>query len=332
MIRSSQGNSPRKMDSSASIALVYDAIKNRNLPSARAQLKAILDADPANETAWHLFAHVAETKQEAIEYLKKTLMLNPANERAKNELVHLQIPQSAPESRTYSIPSEGTVDSSSSQFSAPPSIQGTRSKPGARTSGNNLMFWLIAGVVGLLLVCGAGGLYLIGTQYFSRPLAAGPLPPVSTPIASQIPLPQVSSIPTQDTNCNCTEATIYLEHAAGRYQELSSDIDLIQQALQNGTTRQLDFSSLNSKAQTYYHDQVGDVPPPCLLAFQSRIVALFWNWQQSLQYVESEQYTAAEVFFQGFTDQMTALAGEGKKVRQLLQSCPGNNQGQNPTF
>jgi hypothetical protein len=50
-LKASQGNSSGKIDDSNSFALVYDVIKNGNLPLAREKLKAIMDADPSNETA-----------------------------------------------------------------------------------------------------------------------------------------------------------------------------------------------------------------------------------------------------------------------------------------
>jgi twitching motility two-component system response regulator PilG len=57
-----------------------------NKSTARRLLLAITQKEPANETAWHWLATVAESNQEAAECWRRVLELNPKNEAAKHGL------------------------------------------------------------------------------------------------------------------------------------------------------------------------------------------------------------------------------------------------------
>ena len=62
-------------------------------PSARALLRAVVAAEPGNESAWMWLANVADSPDEAAACLDKVLALNPANERARAGLARLRPPR-----------------------------------------------------------------------------------------------------------------------------------------------------------------------------------------------------------------------------------------------
>lgn len=313
------------MDPFDSLQSARDAIQNRNVPLARQLLQQIIEVDPNNETAWYLYAHVAENRQTAIYCLEKTLELNASNERARQELAHLQ---NGTPSQTSAPPATGENNSSAIQ---PVHKRASVARTKPQGFDQRYIIWGAAAVIGFLFVCGIVGLFVTVQQLQARQLVSLPLPEYTLTIPAPTPLPQIASVPTQDGSCNCAQATAYLNNTAQRYQIVGNDITTIEKALQNQTISQLDFALLSGEARMLYHDQLTETPPPCLQSFQSKTIQMFWNWQQSMEYLAGGEYNAAQVFIQGFVEQMTALEGEGKKMRGLLQSCPGNNL-QNPTF
>jgi len=316
------------MDASDSLQLARDAIQNRNMPLARQILQQIIEADPNNETAWYLYAHVAENRQTAIYCLEKTLELNTSNQQARQELAHLQGGTASQSSAPIA------TKENNSSANQPMHKRASTARTKSQGIDQRYIIWGAAAVIGLVFVCGLVGLFVIVQQLQARQVASvpSPLPGYSLTISTPTPpLPQIASVPTQDASCSCAQATAYLNNTAQRYQVVGNDITTIEKALQNQTISQLDFALLSGEARTLYHDQLQESSPPCLQPFQSKTIQMFWNWQQSMEYLAGGEYNTAQVFIQGFVEQMTALEGEGKKMRGLLQSCPGNNL-QNPTF
>ena len=324
------------MEISDSLRSAREAIQDRNTPLARQLLQQIIEADPANEMAWYLYAHVAENRQTAIYCLEKTLEINTFNEPARQELAQLQNgsldPGSEPTADPPSAPSPAKANRSLEV--KPSNKRAEIARPGPGGFDQRFIIWGGAALLGLLFFCGSVGLFVLVQQYQSRQLPSPvvPMPGYSSTIATPMLLPQMAGTPTQDGSCSCPEATAYMDRTAQRYQVLDEDITAILQALQNKSMTQLDFALLSGQARTLYHDQIAETPPPCLKAFQSKTVLMLWNWQQSMQYLAEGQLNSAQVFIQGFTEQVTALEGEGRKMREVLQSCPGNKIGQYPTF
>ncbi len=192
------------------------------------------------------------------------------------------------------------------------------------------IIWGLAAGIGILFFCGLAGLFVIVQQFQLTGQVATTT--YSSAIPTLTPLPQIAGASTQDSNCACDAAIAYLNRTAQRYRALNDDLTAVERAVQNQTITQLDFALLSGKARTLYHDQLAEIPPPCLQSFQSKTISMMWNWQQSMEYLAGGQYNTAEVFIQGFIDQVTALEDEGKKMRGLLQGCPGNNPGPDSTF
>ncbi|MCL4528386.1 MAG: hypothetical protein M1282_03120 [Chloroflexi bacterium] len=317
------------MNPSDSLRSAYDAIKNKNIPLARQILRQIIESDSMNATAWHLYAHVAETRQEAVFCLRKTLELNGANEQARQELAKLQSDDLQPGAKQ--TPPQNKLSMNRLQADQ---TSANRAKAKKSSAQNQNLIWILAGTAGIVLICCLGGLFLMSSQLSLVPQFTGQSTPsaYSLPLATITPLAQLSNPSTQVAGCSCDEAIPYLDRTAARLQQLIGAVNQIEQAIQSGTVTQLDFAAFNGQAKTFYHDQVAEVPPTCLQPFQTKTVALFWNWQQSMEYVANGQYNSAQIFIEQFQEQISVLEDEGKKILTLLQSCPGNQSRPNSIF
>lgn len=63
-----------------------EAAKSGEKDKARRLLEQVIEADPANETAWLWLSAVVDTKAEKIKCLETALKLNPTNQEAKMAL------------------------------------------------------------------------------------------------------------------------------------------------------------------------------------------------------------------------------------------------------
>jgi tetratricopeptide (TPR) repeat protein len=305
------------------IQVAYEAAKRGDRPYARQILQQIVLSERASsqlESAWYLYAHIAENRQEAIYCLQKTLELNPNNERARRELDKLQAHQPAPiiaPAPEPRLPSSFSADSHPAPTPEPK--QNAPGKPQPKKSSFNaeILLWAGGGIFALCLLAVAA-YFLFGTY-----VTAAPPPPTT--------IPTVAIPPTIQSDCTCDQVNAYLEKTGSRYMSLEQDALYLDEAFTHGTVGSVDYAALSGKARTIYKEQVAETPPPCLEGFHSKTVSLFWNWQQTMEYLGAGQYDAAQVFIDGFFEQITALEAEAQSVRDAIQGCPGNGF-TDPTF
>lgn len=294
------------MDPAQQLKRAYEEAKAGNLVHARQLVEELIRQDPRNETAWHLYAHIAANKADAIESLEQVLSINPQNVQAQRELQKLS---GAPDRNQPSASDKPITAENPQQRAAPKSFL------------SDPVILITGGLIGLVLI---GFLcYLAVTSLTAA--SAALLPPPKPTLPAQQTSPTAPS-----TDCSCKEAGDYLNRTLTRFTEVYVDIDHIQSALNDGTLQFIDLSIMNGRAKTLYHDQVGETPPPCLQSFQTKSVSLFWDWQQSMEYLANGQFNAADVFIQQFIQEISALENEGSKLQNKLQGCPSN--GQMPTF
>ena len=66
------------------------AVRVGDKATAQRQLTALLDEDPQQDQGWYLLSLLVDSPQKQATYLSKTLALNPAHEKAKEQLAALQ--------------------------------------------------------------------------------------------------------------------------------------------------------------------------------------------------------------------------------------------------
>ena len=276
------------MDTSQQLQRAYEAAKAGDRPGARRMVKDILEIEPNNEAAWYFYARIAGDRQKSIECLEKVLEINPSHERAQQDLERL---------------SQGSPKRIS------PSQSGQKSTQKQRATKLPAWIWMLgAGLSCIIVAC------------FSYIVFAGALQPPSQPSIPNTQQPLVISTPTND--CTCTRATEYLEKTFARVDIISAQIISIENAYNDGTLWEFNFTAYSSEAKTIYREQIAESPPFCLEALQNKTVSLFWNWQQSMEYAANGQYDAVDVFFQGFMDDVSALESEGARLLQEeLNGC-----------
>ena len=93
------GPSPARVFKEATLA----ARKAGDKAEARRQLLALTERDDRNELAWLWLAGVAESSDEALEWLGRVLEINPSNERAKASL-EWHLARSAPQAPGQECP------------------------------------------------------------------------------------------------------------------------------------------------------------------------------------------------------------------------------------
>ena len=282
------------MDISRHLQTAYETAKAGNRPRARQLVKEVLEVEPNNDAAWYLYAKIAGDRQKSIYCLEKVLEINPSHARASQDLERLKF--------------EGT---------ASPNLQGQNShaKAGTGTFDKKRsvrfpgwMWIIVAGFASIVAVACLG--YFVFGALLSQPQT-------SSPTTAQ---PLVFSTPTSD--CTCAQATNYLENTFSRVDIISLQIIGIESAYEEGTLFELNFAAFSSEAKTIYKEQLGEVPPSCLQAFQNKTISLLWNWQQTMEYAATGQYGAADIFIQGFLDDFSALESEGERLlREELNGC-----------
>jgi tetratricopeptide (TPR) repeat protein len=277
------------MDTSQQLKTAYKTAKAGDRPRARQLIKEVLEVEPNNDAAWFLYARIAGDMQKSIYCLKKVLEINPSHALAKQDLEKLS-------------PDPQNQISSSHSRPAIPEKQQPLVLPG--------WVWVaVAGCIGIVaFACGG---YIIFAN------AVLPSPQASVAITQQ---PLVLSTPTND--CTCSQATSYLDETFARVDTLSTQITSIEDAYDEGALFQLNFATFSSEARAIYKEQLGEVPPSCLQAFQNKTVSLLWNWQQTMEYAATGQYDAADLFIQGFMDDFSALESEGERLlEEELNGC-----------
>ncbi|MFZ5909357.1 MAG: tetratricopeptide repeat protein [Chloroflexota bacterium] len=269
----------------------YHAAKSGDKLRARQIILEVLKSEPGNERAWFLYAKVAESRQKSIQALEKVVEINPFNSVASRDLELLKQRQAA----------------SSGGQSPQPSVSRSRSPLPSEKGGVPAWVWMAgAGLLGLLLL-GCLGLLLI----------PGLSLPAAKPVASVAAPPVVQPTPTED--CNCAQATAYLDATYARFDIISSQLKAIEDALDANRLSQVDFFSYSAEAKALYGEQLNQPAPPCVQTFHTKTVSLLWNWQQSMQYAADEQYDAVDVFLQSFADEFAAVLSEGEKLGEKLQ-------------
>jgi tetratricopeptide (TPR) repeat protein len=68
-----------------------NATRKRDLPAARKLIQASIRKDPKSETAWLVFASIAESKRDQLICLKKVLEINPVNQQALKMVADLGV-------------------------------------------------------------------------------------------------------------------------------------------------------------------------------------------------------------------------------------------------
>jgi tetratricopeptide (TPR) repeat protein len=284
-----------KMDVSQQLQTAYEIAKSGDRPKARQLVKEVLEVEPKNDAAWYLYAKIAGDRQKSIDCLEKVLEINPSHTRARQDLERLKL-----KGTTFPNPKEHDL----------------RTKSGAETSNKKrstrLPGWLWAIIAGFsctaVVAC-------LGFIVFSNTLL-----PHSQPSISNTEQPLVFSTPTND--CTCFQATSYLENTFARVDKISAQIISIESAFEDSTMFELNFAVFSSEAKAIYKEQLAEVPPSCLQAFQNKTVSLLWNWQQTMEYAATGQYNAADLFIQGFLDDFSALESEGKRLlEEELNGC-----------
>ena len=127
-----------------------DAYKSGQKAEARRLLEQILERDASNEAAWLWLSATAQTVEERRACLERVLELNPANERARRGLEHLQAAGQAPSSisasRTAAVMTEAAGKSPSSRGVPRPTLaDAAGAKRGLSTV--DLTLRVIAGLV-----------------------------------------------------------------------------------------------------------------------------------------------------------------------------------------
>jgi len=93
------------MDETGMLQLAQKAIEQGELPIAGKYLKQILENNPRNDSAWVMIASITNNPEKKIEFLKRALKANPANEIARQRLAKWQnTPPPHPESKPKPIP------------------------------------------------------------------------------------------------------------------------------------------------------------------------------------------------------------------------------------
>lgn len=283
------------MDTSQRLRTAYEAAKAGDRSRARQVVKEILKVEPNNDSAWYLYAKIAENRQISIHCLEKVLEINPSHARASQDLKRLR--------------DEGLV-------SPDPQEHNLHSQAGQRTSdqqrSKKLPIWIwviVAGFIGIVAIACLG--------YFALAGALLPGAQSSSPITAQ---PLVFPTPTSD--CTCTRATSYLDKTFSRIDSISAQILSIESAYDDDDWYRLNFAAFSSEAKSIYKEQLTESPPSCLQAFQNKTISLLWNWQQTMEYAAGGQYDAADLFIQGFMDDFSALESEGERLlNEELNGC-----------
>jgi tetratricopeptide (TPR) repeat protein len=283
------------MDVNQQLQTAYEIAKAGDRPKARQLVKEVLEVEPTNDSAWYLYAKIAGDRQKSIYCLEKVLEINPSHARARQDLERLKI-------KGTTSPNPQELDLHTQVGTDTPNKKNPTRLPG--------WLWIVVAGFASIAVIACFGYILFANM---------PVPPPqpSTPNTEQ---PLVFSTPTSD--CTCNQATAYLENTFARVDAISAQIISIENAFEDGTIFELNFAVFSSEAKAIYKEQLAEVPPSCLQAFQNKTVSLLWNWQQTMEYAATGQYNAADLFIQGFLDDFSALESEGKRLlEEELNGC-----------
>lgn len=283
------------MDVNQQLQTAYEIAKAGDRSTARQLVKEVLEFEPTNDSAWYLYAKIAGDRQKSIYCLERVLEINPSHARARQDLERLKI--------------KGTTSPNSQEREPHPQV-GTVTPKKKIPAGLPGWLWIIVAGFACIAVIACFGYILFTNMPVTRPQP-------SIPNTEQ---PLVFSTPTSD--CTCSQATGYLEITFNRVDAISAQIISIENAFEEGTLLELNFAVFSSEAKAIYKEQLGEVPPSCLQAFQNKTVSLLWNWQQTMEYAATGQYNAADLFIQGFLDDFSALESEGKRLlEEELNGC-----------
>jgi len=273
-----------------------DTAKAGQLAEARSMLKQILRKDPTNESAWFLYARIADTPEHAIVCLKKVLEYNPYNERARRELAKLQ-----PDNLLEKTASDKEWDYNSYLEKQ---VEGTATKK----SGVNRK--LILGIGAVILIGGiiAGG-YFLTRKLFPAHATVAPL------------RANIAWTPTTEP-CSCAEAKAYSEQTLQRFNDLVDEMDAIGSALNNDSLGSGTVTAAMAKAKLRYDEQRRETPPPCLEPFDKNIVIIFWNWQQALTSLQQGDNAAVISFVNDIVKQTNDIDVMVNQTNILLNGCP----------
>jgi tetratricopeptide (TPR) repeat protein len=275
-----------------------DAAKAGQLVEARAMLKKILREDQTNETAWFIYSQIADSREHAIISLQKVIAINPYNERARKMLDQLQ-PKEEPKKEEAD---------KSWDYSAYVEKQEKATGSGSKGSGINRK--VVIGIGGLIVI----GLILAGGIYFGRSLF--PAKPTIAPIRVNL-----EWTATPDT-CNCDVARPYAERSVVRFGEMVDEMDAIGNALNNNSLSYETVIGAAAKAQARYDDQRKENPPPCLDQFDTKMVNIFWNWQQALTSLQQGDNNAVIAFVNDIVQQSNDIDRMLDQLDLQLKGCP----------
>jgi tetratricopeptide (TPR) repeat protein len=275
-----------------------DTAKAGQLAEARSMLKQILRKDPTNETAWFLYAQIADNREHSIVCLKKVLEYNPYNERARQMLAKLQ-----PEDILEKTASDKEWDYDK-YLEKQEKAQGVgRKKPGLNRN-------IVIGFVGVLFI---GGMMAVGF-YFAPKLF--PPKPTIAPLKANIVW-----TPTPDT-CSCDAARPYAERSVLRFGEMVDEMDLIGDGLNDGSLTIETAMAATANAQARYDSQRGETPPPCLEPFDVKMVNIFWSWQQALTSLQQGDNNAVIAFVNEIVLKASEIDMLLTDLDLQMQGCP----------
>ena len=332
------------------IQVAYEAAKKGDRPFARQILQDIVMSDrqsPDMESAWYLYARIAENREEAIYCLQKVLELNPGNERARRELEQLQgrqtsAPAAAAKSSTPAFypESEAAPASASSTpaFYSESKAAPARSKkpPQKKIFGmSRNMLLLIGGGIIALCVVGVTLAFIIFSSFGAAP-AAPAAPTITTTIEPTIP-PTATLVPptptlSGDPACICSDVNAYLERWAARYYTMMNDRESLLQADKAGNIEKADIGAISGNANNIYKEEMAELTvPSCLQSFHSTSATVFWGWQDAVNnYVNNRNAQAIIGFINTYAD--TDLPLFARDVWETLPACPMPTYDSKPIF
>jgi hypothetical protein len=276
-----------------------DTAKAGQLAEARSMLKQILRRDPTNETAWLIYAHITDNREHAIVCLKKVLEYNPYNERARQKLAEL-LPEDILEKTA-----------SDKEWDYEKYIEKQEKAKGAGRKKSGLNRNAVMGIVGVLVI---GGMMAAGF-YFAPKL----FPP--KPTIAPLRVNHTEWTATPDT-CNCDVARPYAERSVLRFGEMVDEMDAIGDGLNSNSLSYESVMAAAANAQARYDAQRGEAPPPCLEAFDTKIVNIFWSWQQALTSLQQGDNNAVIAFVNEIVQKASEIDLLLTDLDLQLQGCP----------
>ena len=278
-----------------------DTAKAGQLAEARSMLKQILRKDPTNESAWFIYAQIADSKEHAIVCLKKVLEYNPYNERARQMLAKLQ-----PEEILEKTASDKEWD-----YNRYVEQQEKTQTAGQKKSGPGINPNLVIGILALVFI----GLMAAAGFYFAPKL----FPP--KPTIAPLKVVSIEWTATPDT-CSCDVARPYAERSVLRFSEMVTEMDIIGDGLNSGDLTIETVMASTGSAQARYDEQRQESPPACLEQFDAKVVNILWSWQQALTSLQQGDSNAVIAFVNEIVLKASEIDMMLTDLDLQLQGCP----------